>query len=393
MSDPWLTIVGLGENGPSGLSAASTDALAHAEIIFGGARHLALVDAGARGRAWPIPFDLAPVLAHRGQKVVVLASGDPFCYGAGGSLMAHLTADEWQSHPAPSTFSLAANTLGWRLEEVACVGLHAAPYSRLRAMVGRGAQILCLLRDGAAVAELAAWLCENGQDSADLWVMERLGGSHQRIRQTTAKAAALPGIAAPVCVALHCHNHGITGACGLPDDLFAHDGQITKRPVRALTLSALAPRRGEILWDLGAGSGSIGIEWLRAGGGMCHSVEADATRAARAATNSSAFGVNHRYHLHHGAAHEMIATLPAPDAVFVGGGADADLVSLLAQTLPRGTRLVINAVTLEAEALVAQSAEQYGGTLLRIEIAEAQPLGRKRGWRSSYPIVQWAVTL
>ena len=393
MSDPWLTIVGLGEDGPSGLSAASLDAIARAEKIFGGPRHLALIGAADRGHPWPVPFDLAPVLACRGQKVVVLASGDPFCYGAGGSLMAHLAAEEWVSHPAPSTFSLAANSLGWRLEELRCIGLHAAPYARLRPMVGRGARMICLLRDAAAVSELADWLVANGQDHADLFVMERLGGPHARIRQTRADAPALTEIAAPVTVAVQCHQSGLSGASGLPNDVFAHDGQITKRPVRALTLSALAPRSGEVMWDLGAGSGSIGIEWLLAGGGTCHAVEADSARAARALGNAAAFGLAHRYQMHEGAARAVIDTLPAPDTVFIGGGAEAALITALCTRLPAGVRLVVNAVTLEAEALLAQSAAQYGGSLMRVEIAEAHPLGRKRGWRASYPIVQWVVTV
>ncbi len=181
MGDPWLTIVGLGEDGPDGLSAASRDALARAEVIFGGPRHLDLVAAGARGEAWPVPFDASRVLAHRGKRVVVLASGDPFWFGAGGSLMALVALGEWVSHPAPSTFSLAANRLGWRLEECLCMGLHAAPFARLRPVLGRGVRVICTLRDGAAVGELAAWLRGNGHPNAKLTVLERLGGPLERV--------------------------------------------------------------------------------------------------------------------------------------------------------------------------------------------------------------------
>lgn len=255
MADPWLTIIGLGEDGPEGLSPASRAALSAARVVFGGSRHLALVEAGDKGHPWPVPFDATPVLAHRGRPTVVLASGDPFWFGAGGSLMAHLTPGEWVSHPAPSTFSLAANRLGWRLEEVQCLGLHAAPFTRLRPVLGRGVRVICTLRDGAAVAELTRWLGTNGHPDARLTILERLGGPQERI----SNGPPPDPIGAPVSAAIEATNPGLPGASGLPDALFAHDGQITKRPVRALTLSALAPRPGERLWDIGAGSGSIGI--------------------------------------------------------------------------------------------------------------------------------------
>ena len=162
MADPWLTIIGLGADGHAGLSDASREALAAAEIIFGGRRHLDLVGAGARGREWPVPFRIDPVLAEKGRKTVVLASGDPFWFGAGGSLSAHLSPGEWISHPAPSTFALAASRLGWRLEEVLCLGLHAAPFERLVPVLARGVRAICLVRDGAAVAALADWLVSQG---------------------------------------------------------------------------------------------------------------------------------------------------------------------------------------------------------------------------------------
>ena len=394
MTDPWLTLLGIGEDGLAGLTLPSREALARAEVVFGGPRHLAL--AGVAGhpnaRPWPVPFDAAPVLAERGRRVVVLASGDPFWFGAGGSLAAHLTAAEWVSHPAPSTFALAANRLGWRLEEVLCLGLHAAPFTRLRPVLGRGVKAICLVRDATAVGALAAYLRGIGHQNARLTVLECLGGPRERIRITTAQALGLSDIAAPVAVAIHATDPGLPRASGLPDEVFAHDGQITKRPVRALTLSALAPRVGEVLWDIGAGSGSVGIEWLLAGAAQCHAVEADPTRAARALANAEALGVGHRYTLHAFAAPEGLQTLPSPDAVFVGGGASDALLARLWDLIPPGTRLVANAVTLETEALLLASAARHGGSLLRIELAEAAALGRKRGWRAALPIVQWSVT-
>ncbi len=388
MADPWLTIIGLGEDGPEGLSPASRAALATAETIFGGPRHLSLVDAGVRGQPWPVPFDATPVLAHRGRPTVVLASGDPFWFGAGGSLMAGLLPGEWVSHPGPSTFQLAANRLGWRLEEVLTLGLHAAPFARLRPVLARGVRAVCTLRDGAAVADLARWLADNGHPNARLTVLERLGGPQERITHGLPADA----IGAPVSAAIEATDPGLPRAGGLPDALFRHDGQITKRPVRALTLSALAPRAGELLWDIGAGSGSIGIEWLLAGGARVEALEADPTRAARARGNVEAFGLAHRHRLTEARAPEGLSGLPAPDAVFIGGGASGALLLALWDLIPPGTRLVMNAVTLETEALVLDWSARHGGQLLKIELAEPSPIGRKRGWKSALPILQWSVT-
>jgi precorrin-6Y C5,15-methyltransferase (decarboxylating) len=388
MADPWLTIIGLSEDGPEALPPASRAALARARVIFGGPRHLALAGTGDRGQPWPVPFDATPVLAHRGNPTVVLASGDPFWFGAGGSLMAHLVPGEWVSHPAPSTFSLAANRLGWRLEEVQCLGFHAAPFARLRPVLGRGVRVICTLRDGAAVADLAAWLAANGHPNARLTILERLGGPQERIFH------ALPTdpIAAPVAAAIEAADPGLPRAPGLPDDLFQHDGQITKRPVRALTLSALAPRPGEVLWDIGAGSGSIGIEWLLAGGARVAALEADPARAARARGNVEAFGLSHRHHLSMARAPEGLSGLPTPDAVFIGGGASGELLTALWDIIPPGTRLVLNAVTMETEALVLDWSARHGGHLLKIDLAEPAPIGRKRAWRAALPILQWSVT-
>jgi precorrin-6Y C5,15-methyltransferase (decarboxylating) len=391
MSDPWLTLIGLGEDGPAGLSPASRAALDRASVIIGGPRHLALVEAGDKGKPWPVPFDLAPVLACRGRPTVVLASGDPFWFGAGGSLMAHLSAGEWVSHPAPSTFQLAANRLGWRLEETLCLGLHAAPFARLREVLGREVRVICTVRDAAAVADLARWLTENGHANARLTILERLGGPQERLREVS--LAAVPqDISALVTVAIVGQDPGVPRASGLPDDFFAHDGQITKRAVRALTLSTLAPHAGEVLWDIGAGSGSIGIEWLLSGGARVEALEADPTRAARARGNVAAFGLTHRHRLHEIRAPEGLEALPAPDAVFFGGGASGGLLTRVWDLIPAGARLVMNAVTIETEALVLDWSARHGGELLKIELSEPVAIGRKRGWRSALPILQWSVT-
>jgi precorrin-6B C5,15-methyltransferase / cobalt-precorrin-6B C5,C15-methyltransferase len=391
MAEPWLSIIGLGEDGPAGLSEASRAALASAEVVFGAPRHLALAGIGARGQDWPVPFDLSPLLALRGQKVAMLVSGDPFWFGAGGTVAAHLPPAEFRAYPVAGTFSLVAARLGWRLEGVACLGLHAAPFSRLRPVLTAGVRVICTLRDAAAVGELAIWLEANGFAASKLTVCEAMGGPRERLRD----GADWSDITAPVAVALDGIDlpagAGLARASGLPDGCFAHDGQITKRPVRAITLSTLAPRPGEMLWDIGGGSGSISVEWCLAGGNAIV-VEAKPERAANIRRNAEDFGIAHRLRVVEGAAPAALADLPAPEAVFVGGGGDAALHADLWARLAPGTRLVANAVTLEGEAVLAACHARHGGSLLRIDLAEASPLGGFRGWQSSRPVVQWSVT-
>lgn len=395
MAEPWLLIVGLGEDGLAGLPDASRAALAAAEVIFGGLRHLDLVGAGARGRAWPVPFDIAPVLAERGRRTVVLASGDPFWAGAGAVLAAALGPGEWRAIPVAGVCSLAAARMGWRLEDTTCLALHAAPFARLRPVLCRGARVIATLRDGAAVAELARWLADGGFGAVEMTVLERLGGPAERLRRARVDAFDLDEIAAPVAVALDGAalpaGAGLPRSPGLPEAAFAHDGQITKSPVRALTLAALAPRPGALLWDIGGGSGSVSVEWCLAGGRAC-TIEPRPDRLDNIRANIAEFGLGGRMQAVQGQAPAALAGLPAPDAVFVGGGGSEVLFAALWEALAPGTRIVANAVTLETEALLIALHARHGGTLLRIEIAQVAPLGRGRGWAPARPVVQWSVT-
>lgn len=391
-----MTIVGLGEDGADGLSATARAALDAAELVMGAARHLALLP-GLKGEVleWPVPFadGIALLLAQRGRRVVLLASGDPFWFGAGTSVTRHLGPDEWVAHPAPSSFALAAARLGWAVQDTPCLGLHAAPFTRLRPHLAPGQRLLVLVRDGAAVAQLAAYLDDLGFGASTLHVLESLGGPRERVRQVQAAGYALDDVLHPVMVGIAVAGAGavLPASNGLPDDWFASDGQLTKRPVRALTLSALAPRPGETLWDLGAGSGSIGIEWLLAHpANRAIAVEADPERAARARANAAALGID-RLTVLEGRAPALLPE-GTPDAVFIGGGLSQAMLDALWTRLPAGTRLVANAVTLESEALLARWHGERGGELLRIELADAVPLGRRHGWRSRYPVVQWSVT-
>lgn len=382
----------------AGLSASARAALAEAELVMGSARHLALLPAlRCPVVEWPVPFadGIATLLEQRGRRVVMLASGDPFWFGAGTSVTRHLRREEWVAHPAPSTFALAAARLGWALQETVCLGLHAAPRERLRPHLARGRRLLVLVRDGEAVGGLAGYLARRGFGASELHVLEALGGARERVRSVTADALAFADVSHPVAVGIEVAGEGaaLPVASGLPDELFESDGQITKRPVRALTLSALAPRAGELLWDIGAGSGSIGIEWLLAHpANRALAIEGDPVRAARAQANAAALGVD-RLEMAVARVPEGLPEGPAPDAVFVGGGLSEALLEALWARLSVGTRLVANAVTLESEALLARWHGLKGGSLLRVELADAVPLGSRHGWRSRYPVVQWSVVL
>jgi len=385
-----LTIIGIGEDGLAGLAEASRKALARAEVVFGGERHLKLAEMSDRGRPWPVPFDVAPVLSCRGRPTAVLASGDPFWHGVGGSLAPHLEMGEWIAHPAPSTFSLAAARLGWRLEDVICLGLHAAPFERLVPLLAHGTRIICLVRDAQAACDLAAWLTARGWGASRLWTLSALGGPRERIGESRAERFAADATASPIAVALRADGTaGLPRSSGLDDDLFAHDGQITKRPMRALALSALAPHPGETLWDIGAGSGSVSVEWSLAGG-QAIAIEAREDRAANIRANAESFGLSHRISIVAACAPAALSRLGKPDAVFIGGGLDAAMFDALWSLIADGTRIVAHAVTLQTEQLLSELHRKHGGDLMRIEIAHAAPLGRYRSWQAVRPVVQWS---
>jgi len=350
------------------------------------------VPAGTDLIPWPVPYadGIAILASLRGKRVVVLASGDPFWFGAGSVLARNFGPDEWTALPGVSCFSLAAARLGWALETTTCLGLHAAPMARLRRHLAPGVRLIVTLRDGDAVHALASYLSAQNFGDSTLHVLEHLGGPQDRL--TSTRAADVTGtFDHPVCAAIEVagHGHPLTAATGQPDDTFDSDGQITKRPVRAITLSTLAPKPGEHLWDIGGGSGSIGLEWL-----LAHptttatTVEPRADRAARIVQNAKDLGVDHRLDVVEGAAPAALDGLKTPDAIFVGGGLSAETIKAV---LSYSARLVINAVTLEGEALLAAAHADHGGALMRIALSNATPLGPKRGWTSAYPVVQWSL--
>ncbi|SNS16525.1 MULTISPECIES: precorrin-6y C5,15-methyltransferase (decarboxylating) subunit CbiE [unclassified Azospirillum] len=394
---PWLSIIGIGEDGLDGLGTAAREALVAAELVFGGKRHLSLAASLIQGQAqpWPSPFadGISAVLAARGRAVVVLASGDPFLHGVGATLAPHLSAGEWIAYPAPSAPALAASRLGWSLADVEIVSLHGRDITRLRPHLHPGQRLLLLTSDAVAPATIAQMLVADGFGPSHLTLFNRLGGPAES--RADGSAQDFTGISADplnllaVTVAAEPAANLPRLTPGLPDDWFQHDGQITKAPVRALTLAALSPRRGELLWDLGAGSGSIAIEWcLRHPAQRAIAVERQPDRAARIAENARRLGVPDLTIINADST-DAIATLPTPDAIFIGGGAKAALLATCREALNPGGRLVVNAVTLETEALLLAEHASKGGSLLRLDIAQAAPVGPLTGWRPAMPIVQW----
>ncbi len=394
---PWLAVVGIGEDGRAGLSPAALRALDDAEIVIGGKRHLALAaPLRATTVVWPSPIsDAYPdIVASRGRAVCVLATGDPFHYGIGAELARLIPPEEMVSFPQPSAFSLAAARLGWSLPDCTCLSLHGRALARVIPSLQPGAKLLALSWDGATPAALAALLTERGFGRSTVTVLEAMGGPRERMRRAIATDFDIAGIDALNTVAVEVvadrDARVVTLAPGLDDGWFENDGQLTKAEVRAITLAALAPRAGELLWDVGAGAGSIAIEWLlRHPANRAIAVEERADRAERIGCNAKNLGAT-EIEIVAGRAPGALRGLPAPNAVFIGGGADDGVFETCWAALKPGGRLVANAVTLETEGKLGELFAVHGGTLRRIAIARAEPVGGMHGWRAAMPVTQWA---
>lgn len=393
----WLSIVGIGEDGIAGLGEEARRLIGSAEVVFGGKRHLELAAPLIAGQArpWPTPFDTAPVAALAGQAVCVLASGDPFLHGVGSTLARTVPAEQMHVVPAPSAFSLAAARLGWALQHVDTLSLHGKPLGLIRSHLHPGRRLLCLTSDADGPRVVAALLTRLGFGPSRITVLEALGGPRETMRATRAAAFSLENINPLNLLAIEVESDREAAIVpltpGLPDDMFEHDGQITKRDVRAITLSALAPRRGELLWDVGAGAGSVAIEWMLADPSMrAVAIEANAERAARIRRNAEALGVPGLLVVE-GTATAAFAGLEAPDAIFVGGGgSDPGVMEAVIAALRPGGRLVANAVTLEMEAVLLARRAELGGDLARIAVSRAAPVGSMNGWRAAMPVTQWS---
>ncbi|PSL94145.1 precorrin-6y C5,15-methyltransferase (decarboxylating) subunit CbiE [Pseudomonas sp. R9.37] len=390
---PWLTVVGIGEDGFKGLGRNARHALLRASRIIGGQRQLDLLPVCIRGerQLWPSPFSLAPVLAQRGEPVCVLASGDPMFYGVGASLARQVAAEELLVLPAPSSVSLAAARLGWPLQDVVTLSVVARPLAALNAHLASGVRLLVLSNDGRSPAAIASLLVQAGFGASRVSVFEHVGGADEQRIEGLAVDWPHASVADLNLVAIDCvtdaNTPRLSRLAGLPDSAFQHDGQLTKRDVRAMTLARLAPMPGELLWDVGAGSGSIGIEWMRAHP-SCRAlaIEADAGRQGLIEHNRDALGVP-GLQLIRGKAPDVLHGLEAPDAIFIGGGVTRDgVLDTCWQHLRPGGRLVANAVTLQSEMTLMAWRAEHGGELTRIHVAQAQPLGDFDTWRQALPI-------
>ena len=406
---PWLTVVGMGDDGPDGLAPAARAVVEQARVVVGGQRHLDLVGhldrvghldppgPGARESIpWPRPFSaLADTLDRfRGRSVCVLATGDPTCYGVGSILVERFGRDAVRIIPAPSAFSLARARLGWAAQEVETLSLHGRPLALLQPFVQPGARLLALSADASTPAEVARLLRERGYGGSRLTVLSHLGGGNERIHAATADsyrsgdAAADLNTLAVECVA----DPGappIPRTPGLADELYEHDGQLTKREIRAITLAALGPAPGQLLWDVGAGCGSVGIEWMRTHP-RCRAIaiEPDGRRLEMIAANGTALGVP-GIEVVRGRAVAALEGLSPPDAVFVGGGiTEPGLLERCWAALGPGGRLVANVVSVEGEAVLGHWQRAHGGSLTRIAVTRCEPLGRLRGWRPMMPVTQ-----
>lgn len=392
----WLSIVGIGEDGLDGISLAARRLIADAELVIGGPRQLALAgDIVKTAMTWPSPLLSAVphIMALRGRNVCILASGDPYSYGIGATLAPHVAADEIICLPAPSAFSLAAARLAWPLQTTTCISVHGRPLELLIPHLQPGARILALSWDARTPNAAARLLSARGMSASRLTVLERMGGPSERLSTSDAATATFEDIDALNTLAIEVvaspQATTVPVSQGLADNLFEHTGQITKREVRAITLSALAPLRGEVLWDIGAGSGSVGIEWM-----LCDpqnravAIEPRADRVALCMRNAAALGVPD-LRIVEGRAPDALSDLPQPDAIFIGGGADDAVVEAAIAALRQHGRLVVNAVTLETEARLIARHARHGGTLTRIAISRADAVGGFTGWRAAMPVTQW----
>ena len=406
-AQPWLTVVGIGDDGLSGLTPAVRTLIETTELLVGGARHQAMIaDFAAERLTWDdgIPRAVEAIARWRGRRVVVLATGEPLWFGGGANLARHFDAGEMVVIPHPGAFSLAAARILWPLADVACITVHSRPLASLHLHLHPGARLLVLSRDGETPAQAAALLAARGFGPSVVTVLEHLGGPAERRYDGIAEGWSHPRAADLNTLAIECRAGPrpliLPRTAGLPDALFENDGQLTKREVRAVTIAALAPLPGQVLWDVGAGCGSVAIEWMRAAmpgfriaasrEAQAIAIERDPGRCAAIARNAASLGVP-QLQVVAGEAPAALAALPPPDTVFVGGGAARPgLLDRCWDRLPSGGRLVANAVSLEAGARLLDFRRRHDGELVRIAISRAAPIGRLTGLRALMEVTQYA---
>lgn len=397
LGQPWLHIIGIGEEGVEGLLPATRAVLNAAEVIIGGERHHQLAPDFAGERiAWPSPFDalITTLQGLRGRRVVVLATGDPLWFSVGARIGRSIAPEEITYHPQLSAFQLAAARMGWSMADVEQLTVHGRPVETMIAFIQPDQKLLILTTGAETPAQIAAFLAARGFGASKITVLANMGGDKEERFEGVAdnwaevvppfNTMAVECIAAPDAALL-------PRVPGLSDDLFQSDGTMTKREVRAATLAKLMPMRGALLWDVGSGSGSVGIEWMRAARyARAIGIEPRADRRAMAGANALALGTP-RLEIVEGRAPEAFAGLLAPDAIFIGGGMDSAVFEAAFAALKPLGRLVANAVTLESEAQLIALHKAHGGDLAKISVMRAEPVGRLTGWRPSMPVTQWSL--
>jgi len=394
---PWLNIVGIGEDGLAGLTPATRAVVEAADVILGGSRHHTLTDGiDAKRVSWPTPFDalIGSLTELRGKRVVVLATGDPLWFSVGESIGRAFAPEEIAYHPQLSAFQLAAARMGWSMVDVETLTVHGRPVEQMIAFIQPDARLLILTTDEHTPAQIARFLDERGFGESRMVVMSDMGGEKEQQFKGLAKnwahevppfnTLAVECIAAPDAALM-------PRVPGLADELFEHDGTMTKREVRAVTLAKLMPMRGALLWDIGTGSGSVAVEWMRAARyARAIGIEPRADRRALAANNALALGVP-RLELVVGMVPAALEGLEAPDAVFIGGGLSGETYDAAWSALKPLGRLVANAVTLESQTVLMDLHRRHGGDLVQLAVSRAEPVGPRTGWRPLMPVTQWSL--
>ncbi len=394
---PWLHVVGIGEDGLEGLTPATRAVVEAAEVLVGGERHQALAEGiGAERLTWPSPFDalIEELRARRGKRVVVLASGDPLWFSVGARIGRRIDPAEIVYHPHVGAFQLAAARMGWSMADVETLTVHGRPVEQMIAFIQPDQRLLILTTGEETPAQIARFLVERGFGQSRMTVLANMGGENEQRFEGVAESwkhvvppfntLAVECIAAPDAALL-------PRVPGLADELFTHDGTMTKREVRAVTVAKLMPMRGALLWDVGAGCGSVAVEWMRAARyARAIGIEPRPDRRAMAGANALALGTP-KLELVEGEAPAALVGLPAPDAVFIGGGLSEEVFAAAWEALKPLGRLVANAVTLESEAMLAGLQAAHGGELVKLSVARAEEIGGMRGWKPLRPVTQWSL--
>jgi len=396
MTTPWLDIIGIGEDGMAGLSEAARALVENAEVIIGGDRHHKLSPGVKAQRvSWPSPFDamIEKIRSFKGRRVVVLVSGDPLWYSVGARIGRAIDPAEIHYHPQLSAFQLAACRMGWSLPDVETLTVHGRPHEQIVSKLSPGVKLLILTKDATSPKTIANLLCAHGYDNSPMSVLAAMGGSEEKRFEGLANdwAHEVPDLHTLAVECVAGPDARILPKTGLPDDVFFHDGMITKRAVRAVTLAKLAPQRGELLWDIGVGCGSVAIEWMRAANeARAIGIEPRSERRDLAAKNALALGTP-ALKLIDGVAPDALVGLKNPDAVFIGGGISQRVIDYCFELLKPNGRLVANCVTLEGEAILLAAFENLGGELQRIGVQSAEPLGSLHSWKSAMAVTQWSI--